>query len=128
MVELRTLVKCLATESSLQHTINRNLSATARRISTHFRPGRGPKRLVPAPRLAAVRKGGRFLSATGACVAMPLAVSSCASFAADPGLSRLVTGGVAQDPCHPQVALPVPPRLKGQFKPDSSVLGTSNGI
>jgi glucoamylase len=78
--------------------------------------------------LAAVRKAGRFLSATGACVAMTLAVSSCASFAADPGLSRLVTGGVAQDPCHPQVALPVPPRLKGQFKPDSSVLVTSNGI
>jgi GH15 family glucan-1,4-alpha-glucosidase len=41
---------------------------------------------------------------------------------------QLTVAGIAQDPCQPQRALPVPPQLSGQFEPDSSVLRTAGGI
>ena len=44
-----------------------------------------------------------------------------------PGQPRLTVAGVAEDPCQPQRALPVPAGLNGQFEPDSSVLRTAGG-
>lgn len=41
---------------------------------------------------------------------------------------QLVVAGVAQDPCQPQRALPIPARLNGQFEPDSSILRTAGGV
>ncbi len=62
------------------------------------------------------------------CLALAVTVSGCAAFGATPGLSLLVTGGVAQDPCNPRLALPIPPRLLGQFEPGSSVLVSPGGV
>ena len=45
-----------------------------------------------------------------------------------PGQPRLTVAGIAQDPCQPQRALPVPTQLSGQFEPDSSILRTAGGI
>ena len=44
-----------------------------------------------------------------------------------PGPPRLTVAGVAEDPCQPQRALPVPAGLSGQFEPDSSILRTAGG-
>jgi glucoamylase len=41
---------------------------------------------------------------------------------------RLTVASIAQDPCQPQRALPVPVQLTGQFEPDSSVLQTAGRI
>jgi glucoamylase len=41
---------------------------------------------------------------------------------------RLVVAGIAQDPCQPQRALPIPAGLNGQFEPDSSILRTAGGF
>lgn len=48
--------------------------------------------------------------------------------AAGPEIPRLTAAGIAQDPCHPQVALPVGPAVTGHFERDSSVLVTGHGI
>ncbi len=40
----------------------------------------------------------------------------------------LAVAGIAQDPCQPQRALPVPARLSGQFEPDSSILRVAGGV
>ena len=48
--------------------------------------------------------------------------------AAGPEIPRLTAAGIAQDPCHPQVALPVGPAVTGHFERDSSVLVTAHGI
>lgn len=42
-----------------------------------------------------------------------------------PGQPRLTVAGVAEDPCQPQRALPVPPERSGRFEPDSSILRTA---
>ena len=42
-----------------------------------------------------------------------------------PGQPRLTVAGVAQDPCQPQRALPVPAGRSGRFEPDSSILRTA---
>jgi len=42
-----------------------------------------------------------------------------------PGQPRLTVAGVAEDPCQPQRALPVPPGRSGRFEPDSSILRTA---
>jgi hypothetical protein len=47
---------------------------------------------------------------------------------AGPEIPRLTVAGIAQDPCHPQVALPVKPTVTGHFEQDSSVLITAHGI
>jgi glucoamylase len=41
---------------------------------------------------------------------------------------RLTVASIAQDPCQPQRALPVPVQLAGQFESDSSVLRTAGRI
>jgi glucoamylase len=41
---------------------------------------------------------------------------------------RLMVAGVAQDPCQPQVALPVSVQRAGEFEPDSSVLRSPGGV
>jgi hypothetical protein len=41
---------------------------------------------------------------------------------------RLTVASIAQDPCQPQRALPVPVQLTGQFEPDSSILQTAGRI
>ena len=45
-----------------------------------------------------------------------------------PGQPWLTFAGIAQDPCQPQRALPVPVQLNGQFEPDSSILRTAGGV
>ena len=42
-----------------------------------------------------------------------------------PGQPQLTVAGVAEDPCQPQRALPVPPGRSGRFEPDSSILRTA---
>jgi len=42
-----------------------------------------------------------------------------------PGQPRLTVAGVAEDPCQPLRALPVPAGQSGQFEPDSSILRTA---
>ena len=49
------------------------------------------------------------------------------SMATQPGQPRLTVAGVAEDPCQPQRALPVPAGQSGQFDPDSSILRTAAG-
>jgi glucoamylase len=84
---------------------------------------------APDSSLTRARRGSprRILATASACVALAGSVTACAAFGTDPGLSLLVTAGVAQDPCHPGIAVPVPPHLRGQFTPDSSVLVTAHG-
>jgi glucoamylase len=69
----------------------------------------------------------RILASAGAFLTLTVSVTGCGTFGAGPGLSLLVTAAVAQDPCHPGVAVPVPPHLGGTFEPDSSVLVTADG-
>jgi len=45
-----------------------------------------------------------------------------------PGQPELTVAGLAQEPCQPQRALPVPARLSGQFEPDSSILRVAGGV
>jgi len=62
--------------------------------------------------------------------ALILAVSATAvtvAVATQPGQPPLTIAGVAQDPCQPQRALPVPARLSGHFEPGSSILLTAGG-
>ena len=40
----------------------------------------------------------------------------------------LAVAGIAQDPCQPQRALPVPAQLSGQFEADTSILRTAGGV
>jgi len=41
---------------------------------------------------------------------------------------RLTVASIAQDPCQPQRALPVPVQLTGRFEPDSSILRTAGEL
>jgi glucoamylase len=61
------------------------------------------------------------------CAAVMLAVLA-AGPAAGPEIPRLTVAGIAQDPCHPRVVLPVKPTVTGHFEQDSSVLITARGI
>ena len=64
----------------------------------------------------------------GAALMLAVTVTAVTVAAAmQPGQPRLTVAGVAQDPCQ-QRALPVPARLSGHFKPDSSILLTAGGI
>jgi glucoamylase len=64
------------------------------------------------------------------CTAVMLAVIVAVGTgpAAGPEIPGLAVAGIAQDPCHPQVALPVKPTVTGHFEQDSSVLITARGI
>ena len=61
-------------------------------------------------------------------VALVLVVAAITAATRPSGQPRLTIAGVAQDPCQPQRARPVPVRLRGQFEPDSSILRTAGGI
>jgi len=60
--------------------------------------------------------------------ALVLAAAGAIAATRPPGQPRLTVAGIAQDPCQPQRALPVPAQLSGQFEPDSSILRTAGGI
>ena len=61
-------------------------------------------------------------------VALVLAAAGAIAATRPPGQPRLTVAGVAQDPCQPQRALPVPAQLSGHFEPDSSILRTGGGV
>ncbi len=61
-------------------------------------------------------------------VALVLAAAGATAATRPPGQPRLTVVGVAQDPCQPQRALPVPAHLSGHFEPDSSILRTARGV
>ena len=49
------------------------------------------------------------------------------SMATPPRQPRLTVAGVAEDPCQPQRALPVPAGQSGWFDPDSSIFPICSG-
>jgi GH15 family glucan-1,4-alpha-glucosidase len=83
---------------------------------------------------AATRPGNRLalwrvVAIGAALVLVAVAITVAITVATrPPGQPRLTVAGVAQDPCQPQRALPVPARLRGQFEPDSSILRTAGGL
>src|SRR5580700_9066048 len=66
------------------------------------------------------------------CAALALAVATAtvttAATTRPRAQPKLTVAGLAQDPCQPQPALPVPARLSGQFEPDSSILRVGGGV
>jgi GH15 family glucan-1,4-alpha-glucosidase len=67
--------------------------------------------------------------AAGAALALAAVTVTATTAATRPrGQPRLTVAGLAQDPCQPQRALPVPARLSGQFEPDSSILRVAGGV
>jgi glucoamylase len=79
---------------------------------------------------AARRNGNRPAIWRAVAVGAVLVLAAAATSAATrpPGQPRLRVAGIAQDPCQPQRALPVPAHLRGQFAPDSSILHTAGGV
>jgi glucoamylase len=79
-----------------------------------------------------LRVAMRRIVVVGAALALALAVATAtvttAATTKQPAQPELTVAGLAQDPCQPQRALPVPPRLSGQFEPDSSILRVGGGI
>ena len=73
------------------------------------------------------RPGFRLAAVAGAALALAVGLSTVTA-ARPPGQPHLTVAGVAQDPCQPQRALPVPAGVSGQFEPDSSILRTARGI
>src|ERR1700689_974175 len=75
-----------------------------------------------------VRRGVRL----GALALVVVLVAVGGAVAGLPGRAkaqpRLTVASIAQDPCQPQWALPVPVQLTGQFEPDSSVLQTAGRV
>ena len=71
----------------------------------------------------------RRIVAVGAALALA-AATAAATTAATRQLPqpKLTVAGLAQEPCQPQQALPVPARLSGQFEPDSSILHVGGGV
>jgi glucoamylase len=71
----------------------------------------------------------RRLVAAGAALAIAAVTITATTGATRPrGQPRLTVAGLAQDPCQPQRALPVPARLSGQFEPGSSLLRVAGGV
>jgi glucoamylase len=68
----------------------------------------------------------RLAIAVSVVLALAVAIATLASngSAARAGQPRLTVAAVAQDPCQPLRALPVPAQLSGQFDADSSILRT----
>jgi hypothetical protein len=101
-------------------------------VARHGEAGRQPAedgevRGAPRHRWIASRAGQ---GSAAVCTAVMLAVIVAVGTgpAAGPEIPGLAVAGIAQDPCHPQVALPVRPALTGHFGQDSSVLITARGI
>jgi glucoamylase len=71
-------------------------------------------------------RAGRQATAVSAALALAVAVVIMASSGSDARAAqpRLTVAAVAQDPCQPQRALPVPAQLSGQFDPESSIVRT----
>jgi len=89
-------------------------AGAAAQVTVHERPDR---RVV------------RRLVAVGAALALAAATAAATTAATrSPGQPKLTVAGLAQDPCQPQRALPVPARLSGQFEPDSSILRVAGGV
>jgi glucoamylase len=67
-----------------------------------------------------------------AAVCTAVTIAAAAAFgtgsASGPRPPGLTVAAIAQDPCHPQVALPVGPAVTGHFEPGSSVLVTARGV
>jgi len=74
----------------------------------------------------------RRMVAVGAALALAAATAATATATTaatrPPAQPELRVAGVAQEPCQPQRALPVPARLGGRFEPDSSILRTAGGV
>jgi glucoamylase len=67
--------------------------------------------------------------AAGAALALAAVTITATTAATGPrGQPKLTVVGLAQDPCQPLRALPVPVRLSGQFEPDSSILRPAGGV
>ena len=72
--------------------------------------------------------GRRRAAVFGGILVLAFSVTAAPlSMATQPGQPRLTVAGVAEDPCQPQRALPVPAGQSGQFEPDSSILRTAAG-
>jgi glucoamylase len=72
--------------------------------------------------------GFRRAAVLGGVLVLAVSVTAATlAMSRPPGQPRLTVAGVAEDPCQPQRALPVPAGLNGQFEPDSSVLRTAGG-
>jgi GH15 family glucan-1,4-alpha-glucosidase len=67
----------------------------------------------------------RRIVAVGAALALAFTTAAATRQFDQPGLT---IAGIAQDPCQPQRALPVPARRSGQFEPDSTILRTAGGV
>jgi glucoamylase len=71
----------------------------------------------------------RRIAAVGVALALAAAAMTATTGATRPRPQpKLTVAGLAQDPCQPQRALPVPVRLSGQFDPDSSILRVAGGV
>jgi len=71
----------------------------------------------------------RRLVAVGVALAIAAVTITATTGATKPrGQPRLTVAGLAQEPCQPQRALPVPARLSGRFEPDSSIMRVTGGV
>jgi len=75
------------------------------------------------------RVTARRMVAAGVALALAAVTITATTAATGPrGQPRLSVAGLAQDPCQPQRALPLPAQLSGQFEPDSSMLRVTGGV
>jgi glucoamylase len=83
---------------------------------------------TPAGLRGRAGSGRRRAAVFGGILVLAFSVTAAPlSMARQPGQPRLTVAGVAEDPCQPQRALPVPAGQSGQFEPDSSILRTAAG-
>ena len=98
----------------------------------HGEAGRQPaedREVRGAPRHRWIaRRAGQGSAAVCTAVMLAVIVAVGTGPAAGPEIPALTVAGIAQDPCHPQVALPVKATVTGHFGQDSSVLITARGI
>jgi hypothetical protein len=101
-------------------------------VARHGEAGRQPagdREVRGAPRHRWIaRRAGQGSAAVCTAVMLAVIVAVGTGPAAGPEIPGLAVAGIAQDPCHPQVALPVRPTVTGHFGQDSSVLITARGI
>ena len=100
-------------------------------VARHGEAGRQPaedREARGAPRRWIAGWTWRRAAAVGTGVTLAAAVAFGAGPAPGPQTPGLTVAGIAQDPCHPQVALPVGPAVTGHFEQGSSVLVTARGI
>ena len=85
---------------------------------------------VAAHKRQDLRVAMRRIVVIGAALALAVTTATVTTAATtkQPAQPELTVAGLAQDPCQPQRALPVPARLSGQFEPDSSILRVAGGV